>query len=246
VPRVRDLSGQDFLDQHYAPSQPVVIEGAMDSWPALERWTPDYLARKVGAAEIEYQGARTGNSDFELDKDRHKQVMPFDSFIEQIEEAGFGNDAYITAYNSAANRRALAPLEADLRYLDEYLTPAHGMMWVGPMGTFTPLHFDLTNNLIAQIVGAKRVILLPPSETPRLYNHRHVFSAVHDITDEGQLARYPLARGAELVEVDLAAGDLLYVPLGWWHQVTALDFSVTLTYTNFRWPNEGSDSFPED
>jgi hypothetical protein len=39
---------------------------------------------------------------------------------------------------------------------------------------------------------------------------------------------------------------LLFVPIGWWHQVTALDFSVTLTYTNFRWPNRGRESFPAD
>jgi hypothetical protein len=246
VQRVRGLSGQEFLDSYYALSRPVIIEGALDGWPALERWTPDYLAKKVGPAEIEYQGSRTASPDFELYKDRHKRLMPFDAFIAQIEEAGFGNDAYITAYNSGRNRQALAPLEQDLGDLDEYLTPEHGMMWIGPMGTFTPLHFDLTNNLIAQIVGSKHVVMLSPAETPRLYNHRHVFSAVHDITDEGQLAQYPLARGAETVELDLGPGDLLYVPLGWWHQVTALDFSVTLTHTNFRWPNEGHAAYPGD
>lgn len=246
VERVRGLSGQDFLDFHYAPSRPVIIEGAMDDWPALARWSPDYLARRVGPAEIEFQGGRASSPDFELYKDRHKQVMPFDRFIAQIQATGFGNDKYITAYNSERNREALAPLETDLGALEEYLTPGPGMMWVGPGGTFTPLHFDLTNNLIAQIVGAKHVILLPPSETPRLYNHRHVFSAVHDIADENQLAQYPLARGAETVEFDLRPGDLLFVPLGWWHQVTALDFSVTLTHTNFRWPNEGSASYPPD
>jgi ribosomal protein L16 Arg81 hydroxylase len=118
------------------------------------------------------------------------------------------------------------------------------MMWIGPAGTFTPLHFDLTNNLIVQVVGTKKVIMSPPSQTQRLYNYRHVFSAVHDITDEGQLARYPLARGAQTIEIDLHAGEILFVPIGWWHQVTALDFSVTLTHTNFRWPNEGHESFP--
>lgn len=244
IERVRGLSGQDFLDFHYALSRPVVIEGAIEDWPALGRWTPEYLARKVGAAPVEYQGGRTTNPDFELQKDQHKQSMPFDRFIAQVTSAGYGNDAYITAYNSAANERALGVLREDLGSLDDYLTPGGGMMWLGPMGTFTPLHFDLTNNLIAQVVGAKQVVMLPPSETPRLYNRRHVFSEVHDIRDEAQLDRYPLARDAETLEVELNAGDLLFVPIGWWHQVTALDFSVTLTYTNFRWPNEGHESFP--
>jgi hypothetical protein len=34
------------------------------------------------------------------------------------------------------------------------------------------------------------------------------------------------------------AGEILFVPLGWWHQVKALDFSMTITYTNFVWPND--------
>jgi len=245
VERVQDLGAEAFLEEYYALSRPVVIERAMDGWPALERWTPRYLAQKVGAAAVECQGGRGSADDFELYKDRHKQVMPFDRFIDEVAE-GWGNDLYITAYNSGANRQALAPLEADLGHLKEYLTPGPGMMWIGPGGTFTPLHFDLTNNLIAQLVGAKHVILLPPSETQRLYNHRHVFSAVHDITDEARLNLHPLARAAQTFEVELNAGDLLFVPIGWWHQVTALDFSVTITHANFRWPNEGHRSYPGD
>ncbi len=246
IERVRGLSGEHFLDLYYAMSRPVVIEGAMEGWPALERWTPDYLTRKVGAAEIELQGARDESAEFELYKDQHRRTMPFDRFLAAVTSVAFGNDLYVTACNSDANRKALAPLDEDLGHLDQYLTPGPGLMWIGPAGTFTPLHFDLTNNLIAQVVGSKHVILLPPSETQRLYNHKHVFSAVHDITDEGQLQRFPLARDAQSFEVELGAGDLLFVPIGWWHQVTATDFSVTLTHTNFRWPNEGHQDYPSD
>jgi hypothetical protein len=34
------------------------------------------------------------------------------------------------------------------------------------------------------------------------------------------------------------------MPIGWWHQVKSLDFSVTITYTNFRWPNEMYRTYP--
>jgi len=245
IGRVRRLGADVFLDDYYALSRPVMIEGAMEGWPALARWTPEYLVERVGPAAIECQSGRESAADFELQKDKHKQVMPFDRFIAAV-TAGFGNDLYMTAYNSDANREALAPLEADLGHLSDYLTPGHGMMWIGPGGTFTPLDFDLTNNLIAQVVGAKYVTLLPPSETQRLYNHSHVFSTIRDITDETQLNLYPLARAAKTFEVELNAGDLLFVPIGWWHQVTALEFSVTLTYTNFRWANDWHRSFPAD
>lgn len=244
VPRVRDLSGDAFLEGYYAPGRPVVIEGALEDWPARTRWTPDYLKRKVGKARVEYQAGRDGDPDFELYKDRHKESGPFDAFVDRIRRPG--NDAYLTAYNSATNRSALRVLDKDVGHLDAWLTPGHGMIWIGPGGTFTPLHFDLTNNLIAQVAGTKELLLVPPSETPKMYNRRHVFSDVHDLTDPERLDACPLARDVRSYAVELRPGDILYVPVGWWHQVRARDFSVTLTYTNFRWPNDAWERFPGD
>ncbi len=244
VPRRRDLGGEDFLAQYYAPGRPVVIEGAMADWPALKRWSPDYLKRKLGKAQVEFQAGRESDPDFELNKDRHKRMAPFDAFIDRI-KAG-GNDAYLTAYNNDRNRAALRPLDRDIGRLDAYLGKGAGMIWIGPAGTFTPLHFDLTNNLIGQLVGTKELLLAPPSETPKLAHRRHVFSDVRDLTDAARLAAYPAAREARTFAVTLAPGDLLYVPIGWWHQVRARDFSVTMTWTNFRWPNAGWETYPAD
>lgn len=244
IPRVRNLSGEAFLAHYYAASRPVLIEGAMEDWPARTRWTPDYLKRKVGQARIEYQAGRDGDPDFEINSPRHKVTAPFADFIDAIGRSG--NDVYLTANNSSANRAALNALDRDLGHLDAWLTRDPGMIWIGPGGTFTPLHFDLTNNLIAQVVGTKEVLLVPPSETPRMYNHRHVYSAVRDLTDATRLEAYPLARDVRSYAVDLKPGDILYVPVGWWHQVRARDFSVTLTHTNFRWPNDAWERFPGD
>ena len=85
----------------------------------------------------------------------------------------------------ASNAAALAPLEADLGFLDKFLAreaeAPHGMMWIGPAGTVTSLHHDLTNNFIAQIVGRKRMKIIPAAEVGKLYNHRHVFSEIADL-----------------------------------------------------------------
>lgn len=243
VPRLSGLSREDFLSRFYASGRPVVVEGALTDWPALEKWTPAYLRKTVGDAPVEFQSDRSGDPDFELLKDKHKVRAPFGRFMDLIEGQA-GNDAYITAYNSGTNAEAFRPLESDMRFIDVYLTAGHGMLWVGPAGTFTPLHFDLTNNMLAQVVGRKQVILVPPSETPLMAHRRHVFSDVHDIEDERCLAKHPGARNARRHVVDLGPGDLLYIPIGWWHQVRSQAFSVMLTYTNFLWPNEGHATYP--
>ncbi|NML11383.1 cupin-like domain-containing protein [Sphingobium sp. AR-3-1] len=236
------LSGEDFLHSFYAPGRPVLIKGAMAGWPALDLWTPDYLAETVGDAMIEFQGDRSRAADYELAKDRHKMRGRFRDFIAMVRHGG--NNAYLTAYNSAANGPALAPLQADLGHLNAYLTRAPGMLWIGGEGTFTPLHFDLTNNMLAQVTGTKRVILIPPSQTRRLAHKAHVFSEVRDVTDEARLALYPQARDVLRYEVLLTPGDLLFVPIGWWHQVRLESFATMLTYTGFHWPNVGYEGYP--
>ena len=245
VPRLRGLSADAFLDLFYATGRPVLLEGLAADWPATLQWSPERLAGRVGDAEITYQGGREGAADFELAKDRHTRTMPFDRYIAAITNGDGGNDAYITAYNSASNQKALAPVMNDLGRVP-YLNGGDGMLWIGPGGTFTPLHHDLTNNFLVQIIGRKRLHLLPPSETAKLANNRHVFSDVHDIEDDDRLARFPAARSARHLVVDLEPGDALFIPVGWWHQVRSLTFSVMLTYTDFLWPNDAYSDFPGD
>jgi hypothetical protein len=248
VPRCVGLSGEDFLERYYAPSRPVVLGNVVSEWPAAKKWSPDYLLEKIGQNIVEYQGERTTQADFELNKDRHKRRSTFAEFMALMTRAR-DNDYYITAYNSDVNQEALMPLRDDLGSLDQYLRHEPGrneaMFWIGGKNTFTPLHHDLTNNLLVQFVGRKRVVLVSPAETPRLYNDVHVFSSVGDITAPGlDLARYPLLQGVRFEELILNPGDALFIPIGWWHQVTSLDFSVSATYTNFRWPNEGWQDHP--
>lgn len=248
IERRGGLRADEFLERYYAANRPVILTGEMDGWPALRRWTPAYLKATVGSAPIEYQGGRLANARFESEKDAHRRQAPFDAFIDLISRRDAGNDAYLTAYNSERNFEALRSLQADLGFLRKFLSPdgAHpnGMMWIGPAGTVTPLHHDLTNNFIAQVVGRKRLRLLPPSETGKVYNGRHVFSDLPNLEGPIDGKRFPRVAGARIAEVVLGPGDIIFMPLAWWHQVTSLDFSVTITYTNFRWPNDASKTYP--
>jgi Family of unknown function (DUF6065)/Cupin-like domain len=249
IERRANLNSEEFLDRYFAANRPVILTGEMSDWPALAKWTPDYLKRAVGSELIEFQGNRNRSSQFEIFKDAHRREMPFDQFIDLISQPGAGNDAYLTAYNSARNTKALSKLFPDLGFPDKFLTHEaenpNGMMWVGPSGTLTSLHHDLTNNLIAQVLGRKRLLILPASEVGKLYNHFHVFSEITDLEDPAlSPARFPRLEQARFAEITLMPGEMIFMPLAWWHQVRAVDFSVTITYTNFRWPNGGYLNFP--
>ena len=249
IERRAELGSDEFLDRYYAANRPVILTGEMADWPALAKWTPDYLKQAIGSTAVEFQGDRNKSGQFEIYKDAHRREMPFDKFIDRLLQPGSGNDAYLTAYNSARNIEALSVLHPDMGFPDKFLTrevdQPNGMMWIGPAGTLTSLHHDLTNNLIAQVVGRKRLLVLPAAEVGKLYNHLHVFSEIADLEDPRlDLSRFPRLADARFTVVTLMPGEMIFMPLAWWHQVRSIDFSVTVTYTNFRWPNDAFANFP--
>ena len=243
------LSSAEFLDRYYAMNRPVILTGEMADWAAPLCWTPDYLKAAIGSQPVEFQRGRVGAERFERDKDAHRQVAPFDQFIDRILQPGAGNDAYLSAYNAPRNTAALSVLWNDTGPLDKFLDyrddGADGMFWIGPAGTLTALHHDLTNNLIAQIIGRKHIRLAPAAEVGKLYNDQHVFSEISDLEAVGlDPIRHPRLAELRFYDVQLAPGEILFVPVGWWHQVRSLDFSVTATFTNFRWRNDAYLDYP--
>ena len=236
----------EFLSEFYGPSRPALFSDMAAGWPALTRWTPALPTERLGGLDVEVQAGRTANTGYEREKDRHLARMLFRDFLSQCEHAS--NDVYLTAYNSGANASLRVALASDVGRLDEYLAYNRndllGMPWIGGAGTFTPLHHNLTNNLLVQIVGRKQIVLLPPSETCKLAAVEGVFSDVVDLDDPACIARHPEATSAQGYRLTLEPGDGLFIPVGWWHQVRSLEFAISLTYTNFHWPNDASQSWP--
>jgi hypothetical protein len=144
-----------------------------------------------------------------------------------------------TANNASTNQLALKELWEDIIYFPEYLREDpdnRGFFWFGPKGTVTPLHHDLTNNFLAQVRGRKLVRLVAPYEFPSLYNNRHCFSQVD--LDRIDYDRFPAFRNVTVVDVEIGPGDLLFLPVGWWHYVRGLELSITMTFTNFAFDND--------
>jgi ribosomal protein L16 Arg81 hydroxylase len=234
VQRRERLSRDEFFEQYYFQNRPVIISGAFDSWPARTLWNFDYFRARCGDCEVEVQLGRNADPNYEINQPNLKRIMPFREYVDLVEKSGPTNDFYMTANNTSQNRQSLAALWADTPTIREYLDPASadtGFFWFGPAGTKTPFHHDLTNNFMAQVIGRKRVKLVPMSDTPHMYNHLHCYSQVDGSAID--VPRFPDAQQANLIECTIGPGDLLFLPIGWWHYVEGLEASVTMTYTNF-------------
>jgi hypothetical protein len=237
--RRANLPPEEFFERYYFPNRPVVLQGLVNHWPALERWRPEQLSKRFGEVEVEIMSGRELDPQHDIMPDHLRTRVRLGAFLHQLLTAGPSNDAYLTARNLALQRTELRGMLDDVGPIPGYMRapePEDVRLWVGPAGTISAMHHDLNAHLFCQLHGRKHFKLVPVFEIAALYNRRAVWSAVDAARPD--LERYPAYREADILEVVIEPGELLFLPIGWWHWVHALDVSVSATFSSFDLPGE--------
>ncbi len=239
VERVAGLDAESFFERYYATCTPVVLTDVVTAWPAFGRWTPAYLKERFGHVEVLAALGRESDPDYDLHTATLSRPVPFGDFVDRVLAAGESNDLYLVANNRNSDRDGLRPLFDDVSLPEGWLDPTRlrgsTALWFGPAGTVTPLHHDTSNILFGNLYGEKRFLLVAPWETALLQSTRGVYSLVDP--ERPDLERFPGFARATVREVVLAPGEMLFLPVGWWHHVRALSVSINLAFTNFMRDN---------
>lgn len=94
--------------------------------------------------------------------------------------------------------------------------------------------------LLAQIEGRKMVTFIPPDQADKLYvkyckhgtdyreNGKACVSPVN--IQNPDLERFPKCKDINLYQVIVEPGDVIFIPEGWFHEVRALDNSISLSF----------------
>jgi len=238
VPRVERPSRREFEERFLFPQRPVIISGAMEGWPARELWTNDYLTEKVGARTVRPFKAHAGI----WIHDPKKRIgdtsspMKLAEYIDLLAAGAISDGQLYVA--QIPIRTAVPELWPDVRFppfVDENKLLAVNL-WFGPGNNLTPLHYDSTNNFLTQIRGRKQVILCPPREITRVYpfpfsyfgnNISQVNVASPDLT------QFPAWAHADRALLELGPGDMLFIPVFWWHAAWGIDQNMSI---NYWWP----------
>ena len=143
-------------------------------------------------------------------------------------------------------------------------------LWIGARGNVSSTHKDAYENIHTVIAGVKRFCLLPPADVLWLYECDFVAATyVHaketcarggcwrvaldaDVAvvpwvsvdpEAPDLHRFPLFANASPRTVDVAAGETLYVPPLWYHQVSCVGNDVCVAVNAWRDMNFLSGAF---
>lgn len=112
-------------------------------------------------------------------------------------------------------------------------------LWMSAIESKSSTHYDPYHNMLCVVAGQKQVTLWPPCATPFLYPYPvHGEASNHSSIDfvKPDDEVHPLFEHASnyCQVVMLQAGDALFIPEGWYHQVNSDNLTIAV---NLWWPS---------
>lgn len=159
-----------------APNKPCIIRNAFSHWPALSKWSPDYLREKVGSKVISVAVTPNGYADA-VNGDRfvmpEERQMSFSSVLDIIEgKVDKGGGVFYVQKQCSNLLQELPELTADVQPHIAWMSTALGKLpdavnfWLGEANAITSMHKDHYENLYCVVSGEKHFVLIPPTDRP--------------------------------------------------------------------------------
>ncbi len=231
IPREKSISKKDFLEKYVRPQKPVVIEQLIEDWPAYSKWSLEYIKEMAGEKVVPLFDDRPISSKYKFNEPHEKMKMR--DYIDLLKKGPTNYRIFL--YHLL---KEVPALQNDFRYPDIglRLLKQIPMLFFGGEGSKVFMHYDIdfANILHFHFHGKKQCILFPPTETKSLYKVPHALITREDIDFlNPDYDRFPALKDASGFITELKHGETLYMPEGYWHQMTYLTagFSMSLRAT---------------
>lgn len=243
------LTLKKFVESYQKNGIPVVISGLLQECD----WNLDYLCDKLGKQKFvaRFYGHERYNQDkrkwANIGSGVEAKIMSFTDYANLLRNhEAQKNDIYLA--KCSIKNTPLANIDS-LNSVGEQLglkRPLSDLnLWIGPGSHVECLHYDTGDGTLIQLHGSKKIVLFPPSQLHNIYPFplyvhllhglklRSWFSQVYP--ENPDLKTFPKFQEALLhkYEVILNPGEILYIPAGWWHEVTALGNEMVCSVNRF-------------
>ncbi|XP_048664208.1 tRNA wybutosine-synthesizing protein 5 isoform X2 [Marmota marmota marmota] len=222
VPRLEGVTREQFMQHFYPQRKPLVLEG-IDIGACTSKWTVDYLSQVGGTKEVKIHVATVEQMDF-ISKNFVYRTLPFDKLVQRAAEEK--HEEFFISEDVADIRKQFPLLEGDIKFPNFFKDEQFfsSVFRISSPGLQLWTHYDVMDNFLVQVTGKKRVTLFSPRDAQYLYLSG-TKSEVLNI-DNPDLVKYPLFSKARRYECTLKAGDILFIPALWFHNVISEEFGV--------------------
>ncbi len=224
---------QTKFTQHYLNKKPCIIRGCVTQWPA-KNWDFDSLKK------MRLKGEPTGNLTGITIKDPVSEVW-YKCYPHQL--AIIRETLKIKTLEYEASEWLFSISHPEMleaikipkclkspQWLDRIplsMRPIYPRILVGYQDTGSDLHIDLCNtpNWMGLVRGIKRWFVVDPEEGKKIHNYLDTFT---------QNTQKMKDKVRDYYEFELKAGEMVYLPAKWLHQVYNVEDSIAITYNIFN------------
>jgi hypothetical protein len=230
IERVPRLTRAEFADRFLRRGPPVVISDDLAHWSGTTAWTFDELRARWGERPV--RAAVTAGGEWTYESDR--QTVPFSALIDAV--VAPKPDAH--RLSGPQLRFRDHPWAAEgvgiPRVIPEGRTVTSNL-WLQAAGDKTHLHCDGKPGILGLLSGEKEIALYSPDDWRSLYPSSAAGGEHWSRVDfwRPDASQFPRFRDAQPLRVTLRAGEMLFVPVTWWHCVHTTQPSIAL---NCWWP----------
>ncbi len=230
IDRVENPTVDEFRENYLSKEKPVIITGVVKHWPAYGKWNPEYLEKTYADRMLPITAITDGDYCSALTKE-----LSVRDYMSYLNEGHKSNTKYYLAEQPVKDH--LPELQDDMiipTYFDEREGGAHSVFYIGK-DNFSQLHYHEFGSAVCSILyGEKNFRLFPPSESKYLYKYpfNTPLSNMSKTTSlEPDRDEFPLYYKAKYIDIALKEGEMLFIPVYWWHSIRNFDLNIaTVTF----------------
>ena len=229
IERIERPTAARFAADFASRARPVILTGVLDDWPARTTWSLAYIASKVGDSKVTVcvppGGTPEGYYRIEPSIVHHYEQIAFSEFVRRT------SGGTVPALSSVGVQ--LPDVAADIGSIDYPGYSPPEWLRISPKRTTTLLHYDSRQNLHALVTGRKRFVIFDRKDFSHLYPYPMFSSYPHMsrvYLPAPDLQQFPRFARATAYEITLVAGEMLFLPPGWWHEVDTLAPSISVSF----------------
>lgn len=218
----------DFERQYLRTKTPVIIKGVTKNTAAEEKWSLDYFKNTMGEVLLDVYD--NGNKNAAASAYTQADLkMKFRDYLEIIEKNEHTDLRIFLCnlfkYNPQLRKDFPCPT------IFKGLLDHKGYMFFGGKDTTVRIHYDIdmSNVLHTHFGGRKRVLLFAPEYSKLLYRLPFNTYSLANF-DNPDYSKYPALKHVKGYEFVLEHGDSLFMPSGYWHYMTYLEGSFSVSY----------------
>ncbi|XP_046938399.1 2-oxoglutarate and iron-dependent oxygenase JMJD4 isoform X4 [Lynx rufus] len=248
------FSYADFFKGYLLPNMPCVFSSSFTAgWGSRRHWVTssgkpnfEHLLRKYG--DVVVPVANCGVQEYNSNPKEHMPLRDYISYWQEYIQGGYFSprgclylkDWHLCRDSSAEDVFTL-PVYFSSDWLNEYWDSLdvddYRFVYMGPTGTWSPFHADIFRSFSwsVNICGRKKWFFFPPGQEEALRDCHG--GLPYDVTSPALLDHrlYPTREHCSPpLEVMQEAGEMVFVPSGWHHQVHNLEDTISI---NHNWVN---------